>query len=380
MICVARNSALAAVAFAAIAFAACASDRDRTYEGGAHPDGWSDSASSAFHGDDLRERAYPLGECRQCHGDDLSGGAVEVACSNGACHEQGVDFCGTCHGDESGPLPATGAHVTHQDACAECHEIPTGIDAHPDGAIDLVFGALASADGFDPSWNDSGRTCGGVYCHLGDSPDWDTGAALDCDGCHPTDAIHTRFSLVVSEATCADCHEGSPATGHIDGETRIEVDACDTCHGRGTLGAPPADLSGATDPTVVGVGAHQRHLDRFLDDRIGKATRCDACHDVPADFDSAGHLDQTAPADVDTLGGSYDPATRTCTSWCHMDDAPVWTDDSGAARACDACHGFAPATTQGGAIHPPVSNPTISACRVCHAFTVDSHVDGELTF
>lgn len=360
--------------------AACSSDRDRSYPGGAHPEGWSEPDSGSFHGDDLRDRAYPLAECRQCHGDDLGGGAVEVACSNGACHEQGVDFCGTCHGDESGPLPANGAHATHESVCTECHEIPTGIESHPDGAIDLVFGPFASANDFEPSWDDTGRTCSGVYCHLGDSPSWDTGAPLDCDGCHTTSAIHARFSLVVSEDTCADCHAGSPAIGHLDGETLIEVDECDTCHGAGTYGAPPADLAGATDRTEPGVGAHQRHLDRFLDDRIGKAVRCEACHTVPTAFDSPGHIDQSAPAEVDTFGGSYDPNTGTCTSWCHMDATPVWTDVSGAAAACDACHAFPPPPATQGGTHPVVSNPTLTECRGCHTFTVDSHVDGEVTF
>ena len=378
---VARNPAYALAALSIMLMtSACTSERDRTYPGGIHPDGWTDKTSSTFHGDNLRQRGFPLAECRQCHGETLQGGAVDVACSSGECHSRGIDFCGTCHGSDAGPLPSTGAHALHEVYCDQCHVVPQGIQSHPDGTVDLVFGAFASAGGFEPTWVAADATCEAVYCHQGDSPNWNEDVVLDCDGCHRTSEIHARFIRVVAPDTCADCHDGSPAIGHLDGVTLIGIDTCDACHGEGVDGAPPPGLDGAMDPTAPNVGAHVRHLDRFLPDRIGKVARCDNCHPIPDAFDSPGHMDQTAPADLAVLGGGYDSATQACTSWCHMNGEPTWTDVSGNARACDACHSFPPVITRDGATHPTVPDPTLAKCQLCHSFSPDTHVNGEVTF
>ena len=363
-----RVVSIAAVVIAAGALAACESERQRPVGQGVHPDGWGAATS---HGAAMREQAYPLDECRGCHGADLAGGDVGIGCSNGAgCHDDGIDDCaGTCHGDESGPLPATGRHATHIGLleCASCHPVPAGLDegAHINDQVDVV---LAS---WDPG---SGRCADG--CHDGQSPGWDDGAPLGCDGCHQQSPAHDRFERVVSTDRCGDCHAGSPGAGHIDGVLAIAIDSCAACHGQSGLGAPSPTLDGAADP-----GAHRRHLDPLLPGRIGKPVACAGCHPVPDTLFEPGHLDDSAPVDVDVVLGDYDPASGTCVAGCHFDrdPGPSWTDSSGAELACDACHEFPPVTTRTGTRHPP-SPASLPACLDCHAYEAATHVDGEVTF
>ncbi len=364
-----------------LAVVGCAEERERDPSEGTHAAGWADPASAGFHGDDLQARGYPLAECRGCHGQDYGGGAVDVSCRGAGCHteEGGPEFCGTCHGGADGPMPDSGRHATHEAFCADCHQVPDRVDSpgHIDGDVDLVFAGLARADGRAPSWDAEARGCSDVYCHQSGAPSWDDATPLDCNGCHDTPAIHGRFARVVAEDTCAGCHQGSPATGHVDGAVQLAVDGCTGCHGSDTP-APPTALDGATAATDLRVGAHRRHLDGSLADRIADPIPCTTCHDVPATLFAAGHLDDAAPADVDVDIGDYDPAAGTCTSWCHGDATPAWNDASGAARQCGACHEFPPTTTSWGGPHPTVA-PDVDECRTCHVFDPATHVDGEVS-
>ncbi|HUH00426.1 MAG TPA: CxxxxCH/CxxCH domain-containing protein [Kofleriaceae bacterium] len=336
----------------------CSEERERDGAGGVHPAGWIDPQHTSFHGLDLRTRNYPLDECRDCHGDDFGGGPVEVGCSTASCHTQGVSFCGTCHGDSNGPRPATGAHGGHAAYCTECHQVPANLAGHPRGTGPTVtFSGLAAANAAEPSWNPATQSCSNTYCHGAESPAWDDPTPLGCDG----------------------CHQGSPATGHLDGRLALEVQGCNGCHGTGASGAPPVGLDGATAASDPGVGAHRRHLDPQLAGRIGKTVACAACHPVPGNVLAPGHLDLAAPADVVMIQGSYQAADQTCTVWCHGDATPRWTDDSGAARNCDSCHGFPPVLATNGSPHP-ASAPDVAECRACHAFEVSTHVDGVVTF
>ncbi len=379
-----RHGSIVLVWLAALAAPACSVDRDRDpQDGDTHPAGWADPESAAFHGGALETSGYPLADCQGCHGADYAGGPVGVACTSSGCHdrEDGPENCGTCHGDkETGPLPDGNAHMVHQAYCNNCHQVPVQFESpgHADGTVDLVFSGLASAGGRNPAWNQEAGSCSDVYCHQGDSPPWEQDVTLDCAGCHDTPTIHARWARVVDETTCASCHAPSPAEGHLNGQLTLSVSGCTACHGDDGP-APPSALDGSTEPSSPGVGAHQRHLDASLPDRIGRTVACTTCHTVPSELLSAGHLDSSSPADVDLDIGGYDPATRSCTTWCHVDGTPVWTDDSGAARACGACHGFPPETTLSGGPHPVVAADP-DACLSCHTFTPTTHVDGEATF
>lgn len=382
---------LAAPVMAGAALAACEVRRERPDDGGQHPPGWTEPASASFHGRWLSETGYDLDACRACHGADYAGGAVGVSCNGGGCHERGVESCGTCHGKGTSARPATGAHDQHASLCGECHQVPVNIRAkgHMNGTVEVAFSGLAVAHGAEPVWSAATGGCAGTYCHVDASPRWKKPAGpAECADCHGNPpASHVRWSHVAAPSSCAACHPVPPDPRHVNGVTELvgstsgtPMLACDTCHGQGPLGAPPAALDGSTDPATRGVGAHRRHLDETLEDRIGKVASCGACHSVPSSVDAPGHLDTSAPADVVLAGGgAYDASTGSCVVGCHWDRSPgpSWTDTTGAARACDACHGFPPAFGRDGTPHTP-SPPSLDACEGCHVFNPSTHVDGHV--
>ena len=227
-----------------------------------------------------------------------------------------------------------------------------------------------------PSFDDASQTCSAVYCHGGRSTVWESGK-LGCDACHG-DPPGSHGQFATSATDCTTCH-GSMAT-HVDGKLDLVSVGCAGCHGKGPDGAPPPGLGGSM--TSPAVGAHARHLDPTLPDRMGHVARCDACHTVPTSIDSPGHVDDLAPADV-TLrtDESYDAGERRCVVACHWnkDPGPRWDDTSGLPRACDACHGFPPLKTRTGATHPPAA-PSLTVCVTCHVFDPSTHVNGTVDF
>lgn len=404
----ALTHALAAIALTAIA--SCTQKRDLPEGDGMHPAGWDDRESDAFHARWLQQRREKHGdeiekiaECRKCHGDDYKGGAVGVACTTSGCHTKkgGPEFCGTCHGGEAGPMPTTGehagAHQVHQAFCDLCHTVPSRLESkgHVDGKIDVLFSGLAIADGAKAAYDASSKTCSQVYCHREKEPQWKAPAGnVKCDFCHdtPPAETHQRWSRVAGPDSCATCHptpdKPEVAGAHIDTTIEIKPDiACWTCHGtEATKGAPAPALDGSTDPKSPGVGAHNRHLDEALADRIGHVVTCDRCHPVPASVEAPGHIfdadgkpEWNAPATIVLPNhGVYDAANQTCVVGCHFDNVespPKWTDDSGDARKCDACHGFPPKLLRKGTPHT-AAEPVLSACLLCHPFSPETHVNG----
>ena len=202
------------------------------------------------------------------------------------------------------------------------------------------------------------------------------------------------LSLGVAIAGAVAVALASPACleRHDEPKTDPKVTRCTSCHGDAaragdylSRAAPPFDLSGASDPSYPGVGAHQLHLN-------GSATHaalaCDACHVVPADVSSKGHADDGPPGDVSfgslakqgARNPTYDPATRTCqSSYCHREAWAVWTEPRDSAGACGSCHG----------LPPPAPHPQSDRCSVCHGDVIDAdrhfiaperHVDGVVDY
>jgi predicted CxxxxCH...CXXCH cytochrome family protein len=378
---------IVAGAAALVGLSGCTQARELPEVFGQHPAGWTTAASPDFHGTWLRANADDVATCAACHGADYRGGPVGASCTTTGCHTSkgGPEFCGTCHGGVNGPMPATGAHAMHAPFCSDCHDVPTSVRSpgHIDGVVDVHFSGLAVTGGAKPTWNAADRTCSGVYCHIEQTPTWKKPVdEVPCDTCHaaPPES-HQRWSRVAAPApqACASCHPVPPMASHLDAEVQVTPNIpCDTCHGHGPRGAPAPALDGSTAPTSRGVGAHERHLDETLADRMGRVVACEACHPVPASVTAKGHLDTSAPADVVLpKGGAYDAVTQSCVVGCHWDRSPgpVWTDDSGAARACDACHGFPPVLLRNGTPHTVVA-PALSECLACHPFTPATHVDG----
>jgi predicted CxxxxCH...CXXCH cytochrome family protein len=212
---------------------------------------------------------------------------------------------------------------------------------------------------------------------------WTDLTKLACNGCHQAPpATHARWQRVASTPdSCATCHPQPTSATHVNGLKEITVTSCTACHGSNGHANPPVALDGSTDPMSRGVGAHDRHLNGALADRISKPLACGTCHVVPASVQEPGHYDKPQTTVRFTLGGSYDQTNQTCTVDCHFNKVPgpTWTDASGAARQCNACHGFPPVKTRAGTPHPSVIGD-LAVCRTCHVFDPATHVNGVVDF
>ncbi len=173
-----------------------------------------------------------------------------------------------------------------------------------------------------------------------------------------------------------------------DQGANAEPNPCTPCHGAsgrpGTplqQAAPPNDLSGNTEMSAPGVGAHQIHLATTAGHR---AIECGECHVVPRTVEQPGHADgkgpaQFVPGPLASYAGRaprYDAVAHTCSNvYCHLDATPQWTAPR--VDACGTCHSLPPA-----APHPQSKD-----CYACHGETVDKsgaivdvtkHIDGKV--
>ena len=248
-----------------------------------HPDDWLIATSAGFHGSFLKQTDWNAAVCKDCHGADYSGGTAEVSCFK--CHVsyphregwmvQGSNefhglfviamnwslvSCQKCHGNDfQGGMSGI--------SCLTCHsDYP-----HVEGW------ALESSSNFH-----------GQYIR---QAGW---SMASCKTCHGDD-----YKGGKSGSSCYDCHQetGGP-------------EACNTCHGSAQNAAPPKDLSGNTETTAIGVGAHQFHY--------GLYQTCAICHSVPTSFSDPNHIDNTPNAEV-LAYLQWDRTTATCVSSCHPD-------------------------------------------------------------
>ncbi len=157
---------------------------------------------------------------------------------------------------------------------------------------------------------------------------------------------------------------------------------CSACHGSAANAAPPADTRGNSDPSAVGVGAHQAHV--TAPSGLSAPLDCVFCHQKPSNWDDPGHLDGLVTvtgytgADPIWQAAGADPgwkdSSRSCsTSYCHgafpggnAGNAPVWTRVGQHQADCGTCHGLPPPSH-----HPDVPSDS-RVCNVCHPLTVDA--------
>lgn len=364
--------------------------------------------------------------CGTCHGAVVANAVVGAAGAtavfaapelhmNGIVEVSSGLACNTCHGsatsdappfDASGRVATTvagvGAHQAHLQAadwhaaiaCLTCHDVPTEVSSagHLDTArpAEVSFSGLADADNVAASYSAQTNTCA-VYCHgqtlAGGSqiePTWTKvdGTQAACGGCHglPPGGDHPAPS---AGTDCADCHGDVVGDGlgaeikfvapelHVNGEVEVAADLpCTGCHGAASPEAriaPPGDTKGNFAQSEVGVGAHDRHLDRGV--------ACSECHTVPSQWQDAGHRNGNVDVVFGSLAGKApaDPEwhanTQTCTnSYCHgafgptgasgpqgARFAPQWTRSDGTQGACGTCHGL-----------PPTGHWDIDLCGFCH--------------
>lgn len=361
-------------------------------------------------------------DCVTCHADVI---AADRAFIRPELHLNGkVDLsigCGGCHGSNRNPAPpidlsgagdtsarGVGAHQSHLGPsswhapveCGECHLVPEEVTSpgHRDTPppAELVFGARATRRGSAPSFD--GSSCRDVYCHgarlsggYNTTPDWTRvdGSQAACGSCHslPPAGDHP------ARRDCSACHGMvvSPTNvfvapeRHVDGTVDVGA-ACDVCHGSAGDPSPPLSVSGETEASARGVGAHRSHL---ADSLWRAQIACSECHIIPAAPEDPGHLDSGLPAEL-TFGarasaGGVSPLFDglRCAVYCHgvtlaggTNPQPLWTLVDGTQAACGTCHAVPPPSP-----HPV---PVSGGCGPCHPFNgfmpsdPSTHINGTL--
>lgn len=319
---------------------------------------------------------------------------------------------GTCHGDHASPappfdvdgnvdsrFPGVGAHAAHLTvtsthvavACASCHLVPskTGDPGHADDArpAELAFSGRALEGGRAPAYDATTGTCSNTYCHAGATTavSWPNEAVWTqprdsknaCgSSCHATPPGGSH----PASKSCELCHSETAGPGltivsaanHIDGKVQFSPQGCTACHGSDENAAPPLDLAGASDASLVTVGAHQSHLSGGEHSR---PVECAECHVVPASIGAPGHTDGDGIAEL-VFGGvavaagenpMWNRPEATCSAtYCHGSESlggmhvePTWTNVGGLEAKCGSCHGLPPP-------RPHVAN---LACDQCHTET-----------
>ncbi len=345
---------------------------------------------------------YVAGDCKQCHGSDDNAAPPRDTLGNSDFSAIGV-----------------GAHQVHLSGgissrpleCDECHVVPRDVGAptHADGLpAEVRFRGVAETITYEEQWDAATATCSGTYCHapspgdLRSSPVWNEEKSLDCGSCHglPPALPHPQSE------TCSACHGAVvgadnrtivDTSRHVDGIVQVSTDAtCTSCHGT-VNPAPPVDLDGHDDTTLLSVGAHQTHV---LGTTRSRAVPCAECHLVPEELLASGHLDSARPVELSFSGVAlaqgaaprYEDGTCQSTS-CHgavfpgnhlsggSNTAPSWTRVDGTEAACGSCHGLPPPPPH------PFASPEYP-CQACHANVADDgvsfthpelHVDGIVT-
>jgi len=154
--------------------------------------------------------------------------------------------------------------------------------------------------------------------------------AEDCRGCHGEDLMGGSSGI-----GCDSCHTPDWRTD------------CVFCHGgeNEPSGAPPRDLDGTSEMSMLSFIAHGRHVTQYQHEPYD----CAQCHAKPVDVLSVGHIfdDTPAVAEVDFSAG--------------LSPAAVWDGDGGCSSLY--CHGNG--RTSAGTYQHDQSTPS---CGGCHPY------------
>lgn len=187
--------------------------------------------------------------------------------------------------------------------------------------------------------------------------------AEDCRACHGTDLTGSGTA-----PSCDSCHPSGWRT------------RCTFCHGgaQEMSGAPPRDLTGATERDQLTFRPHQDHIAGTLH----PAYDCTECHEKPTDVLSTNHVFDSTPGHADvTFGGlsaegRYAGSGQCSNLYCHgngrgPNGSAVHT---AAPPGCGDCHA-GPASGRTGwrtmsGEHSKHLEEGVS-CAECHAATAD---------
>lgn len=256
--------------------------------------------------------------------------------------------------------PGVGAHQAHLTdgpmraaiPCEECHPVPTST-SHSNGQVDFSWGALATANGASPSFQN--LQCASTYCHgatlagaggTNTTPTWNAapGTQVACGTCHATpppasvhpsymlDGAHVLNGATLPSAPCAGCH---PATATVDANGGNAIDVAGGKH-----------VDGAVEYTFTGHPAGWANLsDAVCGGQHGCLTAPSTC---------ASNMNAY-------YGGCADVPSPTCID-CHGDGSDLTPDGGPSHVSCAACHPKAFGSTTCASFG--LSSPC--GCDLCH--------------
>jgi len=284
-------------------------------EASGHDASWMDPTSSGFH---AFAADKGIQNCTPCHGADLGGGSVGVACT--ACHKAGGpgnDFatCTACHGgtdNQTGAPPAAiwgyagdpnrgggtadpirvGAHSKHLAPalatpfdCGNCHVKPTSVIStghidNPTPVATVTFGAAPGQvpSGSTPSWNRATAGCSLTYCHGNyagvyafEVYNW---------GSDTYDTVYVNYTGKKATPTwtsgpmaCDSCHGNPPAgTGPWHSGQHgysLSYNDCSLCH---------PDASGTASTGTTKITNPAQHVNGVVEVTPRWSSNCFGCH------------------------------------------------------------------------------------------------------
>ena len=282
-----------------------------------HEDGWVDPNAQGFHGEFLADRKYENSDCQQCHGNDFTGGIVQVSCRS--CHNEyphpdgwvgtgeashkkfimeqcyqltsckgchGEDYdelmldqsCRTCHTQEAGP-----------EACNTCH----GVFA----ADSLTFKDFAPPRGLNGETEETDPAVGAHQHHL----NYFESAEATCNECHKVpESLYFPGHVDDCDHQAELTFNGPLGTLVTEGGNRIPEPAYDVssnscaspyCHGNwGLLKSESSNSFAYIEDVMRGNSATPVWIDE-------STAECGTCHDLPP----KGHT----PAELTICGSCH---------------------------------------------------------------------------
>ena len=284
------------------------------------------------------------GQCSNiyCHSSGQSAdGTSSVPTYANQIWNAGALACNSCHQDMN--ASGTGSHLAHTQSgrgnfsCVQCHgagytTTPGSITAttHVDMTINVPSVGYSKGSSFAPGTGYG--TCSNTVCHGSGTPAWGGNlGSVQCEKCH-ADLNSATFYATSGNTSTSDAH----------------------------------------------AGAHQGHLKAGYGYTV--PLTCDTCHPTTA-IRTSTHMDGTVEFNTANIS-SYNPATGSCTTWCHGNGfdaahvgsniSPVWNagatylTGTPSAAECGTCHAFPPRNATHSTVPTDTFANTMAACNACH--------------
>lgn len=203
-----------------------------------HRSGIFNPTNPNFHGQFIRETNWDLTLCSQCHATDYAGGLISPTCLT--CHDDtgGPEACNTCHGNFSDPTQIAPPQGTNNEtsttaAAVGAHQLHLhGIAIAQNVACNechIIPSEFQSAGHIDGS--PRAELTFGAFTNLGPSQAYYDFDELTCQNTY----CHGNFEFLASESQYPFAYTGEKMEGNNFSPIWNKVNgtqaACGTCHG-----------------------------------------------------------------------------------------------------------------------------------------------------